>query len=134
VSEENKALVRHLYAEIDKGNLDVVDDLWAADHVFHLLGSKPMDSAAHKDLLRMYQGAFRDWRQEITDIIGEDDRVVTVFTFHGTHSGELMGIPPTGNRVEIHAVAIDRISEGRIVEEWSVFDGLGMLQQLGAGP
>lgn len=134
MSEQNKAIVRRLYEEIDKGNLDVVDELWAADHVFHNAGSPPMDATSHKQLLQMYQDAFGDWRQEITNMISEDDQVVTFFTFHGTHRGELMGIPPTGETVEVVAVAIDRLKDGRIAQEWTVFDGLGMLQQLGAVP
>jgi steroid delta-isomerase-like uncharacterized protein len=93
-----------------------------------------MDATSHKQLLQMYQNAFGDWRQEIRNMISEDDQVVTFFTFHGTHRGELMGIPPTGEKVEVVAVAIDRLSEGRIAAEWTVFDGLGMLQQLGAMP
>jgi steroid delta-isomerase-like uncharacterized protein len=134
VSQGNKEIIRRLYAEIDEGDLDIVDELWAPDHVFHMPGSEPMDRAAHKALLRMYQGAFGDWHQEITDMVAEEDRVVTVFTFHATHRGEFMGIPPTGNRVEVMAVAIERLGEGRIVEGWTLFDGLGMLRQLGSMP
>jgi predicted ester cyclase len=130
VSEGNKAIVRRLYAEIDHGNLDAVDEVWAPHHVFHMPGSAPIDAAGHKDLLRMYQAAFGDWRQEITDMVAEADRVVTIFTFLGSHIGELMGIPPTGKRVEVAAVTIDRFTDGQIVEEWTLFDGLSMMRQL----
>jgi predicted ester cyclase len=132
MTEENKAIVRRLFGEIDKGHIDAVDGVWAPDHVFHTPGGPPMDAAGHKDSLRMYQVAFGDWRQEITNMIAEGNQVVTAFTFHGTHVGELMGIPPTGNRVEVGAVAISRFGEGGIVEEFTLFDGLGMLYQLGA--
>ena len=62
----------------------------------------------------------------------EADKVATRKTFHGTHDeGEFMGIPPTGRRVSIGLIDIVRISEGRVVEHWSMGDNLGMMQQLG---
>ena len=64
-------------------------------------------------------------------MIGEGDKVATRKTFHGTHEGEFMGIPPTGRRVSIGLIDIVRISEGRVVEHWSMGDNLGMMQQLG---
>jgi predicted ester cyclase len=67
-------------------------------------------------------------------MIGEGDKVTTRKTFHGTHEGEFMGIPPTGRRVSMSLIDIVRISEGRVVEHWSVGDNLGMMQQLGVIP
>jgi steroid delta-isomerase-like uncharacterized protein len=134
MSEPNKATIRKLYAEIDNGNLDAVEELWSPEHVFHTPGSPAMDPTAHRQLLQMYQEAFGDWRQEITNMVAEDDHVVTTFVFHGTHTGELMGIPATGTAVAVEAVAIARFNKGRIAEEWTLFDALGMLQQLGAFP
>jgi predicted ester cyclase len=60
--------------------------------------------------------------------------VVTRWRAQGTHEGELMGISPTGNRVEIMGMSIDRIEGGKVVETWDQYDALGMLQQLGAIP
>jgi steroid delta-isomerase-like uncharacterized protein len=134
MSEQNKATLRKLYAEIDNGKLDAVEELWSADHVFHTPGSPAMDATAHRQLLQMYQEAFGNWRQEITHMVAEGDHVVTMFVFHGTHTGELMGIPATDTAVAVEAVAIARFNKGRIAEEWTVFDALGMLQQLGAFP
>jgi predicted ester cyclase len=57
--------------------------------------------------------------------------VVTRWTSRGTHQGELMGIAPTGNRVEVTAVGIWRVADAKIAEAWLVFDALGMMQQLG---
>jgi predicted ester cyclase len=56
---------------------------------------------------------------------------VTRWTSRGTHEGELMGIAPTGKRIDVTAVGIWRVSEGKIAEAWLVFDALGMMQQLG---
>ena len=60
--------------------------------------------------------------------------MVTRKTFHGTHSGELMGIPPTGKPVSIQVVDILRLRDGKVTEHWGEVDMLGLLQQLGVAP
>ena len=58
--------------------------------------------------------------------------IVTRFTFRGTHQGELMGLAPTGKRIDVTTIGIWRVAEGKIKEAWLVFDVLGMMQQIGA--
>jgi steroid delta-isomerase-like uncharacterized protein len=79
-----------------------------------------------------FRAAFPDFHAVIHDQIAEGDKVVTRKVFHGTHRGELMGIPPTGREVQIEVIDIVRIAGGQIVEHWNVVDRLGLLQQLGA--
>ena len=78
--------------------------------------------------------AFPDVRVTVEDQVAEGEEVATRYTLVGTHRGELMGIPPTGNPVEIVGVAIDRLANGKIVESWDNYDALGMMQQLGVIP
>src|SRR5918995_1139720 len=66
--------------------------------------------------------------------IAEGDKVVTRYTFIGTHQGEFLGIPPTGNRVQMTGMYLSHISGGKIVEEWNIYDLLGLMQQLGVSP
>ena len=56
------------------------------------------------------------------------------WTGRGTHAGDLMGIAPTGKQVTVTGISIQRIANGKIMEEWSTYDMLGMLQQLGVAP
>jgi steroid delta-isomerase-like uncharacterized protein len=63
-----------------------------------------------------------------------DDRVVARWIGRGTHRGELMGLEPTGKPIEVDAISVFRIAEGKIAEEWTVWDALGLLQQVGAVP
>jgi steroid delta-isomerase-like uncharacterized protein len=79
-----------------------------------------------------FRAAFPDFHAVIHDQIAEGDKVVTRKVFHGTHRGELMGIPPTGREVQIEVIDIVRVEGGQIVEHWNVVDRLGLLQQLGA--
>jgi predicted ester cyclase len=82
----------------------------------------------------MFRQAFPDSYFTVEDMIAEGDKVATHKTFHGTHEGEFMGMPPTGRRVSMELIDIVRISEGRVVEHWSMGDNLGMMQQLGVIP
>ena len=82
----------------------------------------------------MTLGAFLDIRVAVEDQVAERDKVVSRWTATGTHTGDLMGIPPTGRRVDISGVTINRFSGGKIVEDWYQSDDLGMMQQLGVVP
>ncbi len=72
------------------------------------------------------------WR--VDELLSCGDRVVARWTGTGTHRGELMGIPPTGKSIDVDAISIFRIADGKIAEEWTVWDALGLLQQVEAVP
>jgi predicted ester cyclase len=82
----------------------------------------------------MYLGAFPDLKVTSDFQVAEGDKVVMRWTGTGTHTGELMGIPATGKRIEMTGIGIQRIAGGRIVEEWVESDQMGMMQQLGVVP
>jgi predicted ester cyclase len=67
-------------------------------------------------------------------IVADGDKVVTRWTVQATHQGELNGIPATGKRVTVTAMTIDRITDGKVIESWTIFDALGLMQQLGVVP
>jgi predicted ester cyclase len=74
-------------------------------------------------------------RVVIEDMIaGEDGKVAVRYTLEGTHEGELFGVPPTGKRLSIKSISVERVSEGKIREHWRVTDSLDMMQQLGVVP
>jgi predicted ester cyclase len=82
----------------------------------------------------VYLRAYPDAHITVEEQLAEGDRVVTRWTGHGTQTGEFMEMPPSGKKVAVLGVQIDRFSGGKIVESWVLFDQLGMLQQLGAVP
>jgi len=134
MAEENKKLVRRIFEEVfNKGNLDVLPELVAQDYVGH-------DPALNQDMrgpdgfaqfVRMYRNAFPDLQLTIEDQLAEGDRVCTRFSARGTHRGDLMGIRPTGNKIVISGLSIDRHAGGKTDESWTEYDLFGMLQQLG---
>jgi predicted ester cyclase len=130
-TEENKALVRRFYEEIDKGNIDAMDDLVAEDYVDHAPPPFPVPPGREgvKAAFRMFWEA-TPGRHVIEDQIAEGDKVVTRLTAYGKQEGDLPGIPRTGNEMEMTATVIHRIAGGRLAEKWSDKDVLRMLQQL----
>jgi len=137
-AEENKALVRRCLADVwDGGRLERVDDLLAESFVRHGPSATEGEIRGRdgfKRLVSMYRATYPDLRVPIEDQVAEGDLVVTRWTARGTHRGELMGIAPTGNPVSVSGMILDRVVDGRIVEEWASYDALGMLRQLGAIP
>ncbi|HKF35863.1 MAG TPA: ester cyclase [Ktedonobacteraceae bacterium] len=135
--EENKAMDRRFYEEVwNGGNLAVVDEFVAANYVDH----DPQPTGAVegvegiKQSVTMYRTAFPDAHFTIEDQIAEGDLLVTRWRARGTHQGPLMGIPPTGKPAMVTGISITRWASGKVVEGWTNFDALGLLQQLGAVP
>jgi steroid delta-isomerase-like uncharacterized protein len=135
-AEDNKALVRRFVDEVQsKGNTDLIYEICSPEFVNHSAPpGLPADREGIKILMTMFKGAFPDSYFSVEDMIAEGDKVVTRKTFHGTHEGEFMGIPPSGRHVNVSLIDVVRISEERVVEHWSVGDNLGMMQQLGVMP
>jgi steroid delta-isomerase-like uncharacterized protein len=137
-AEDNKALSRRLFREFwDQKNLAVADELLAADHTDHTPGSPPglpPGPEGIKQFASVYFTAFPDLRVTIEDQVAEGERVVTRWTSYGTNSGSLFGMPATNRSATITGITIDRFAGGKIVETWTNFDNLGMLQQLGVVP
>ena len=135
-AEDNKALVRRFVDEVQSGgNTDLIDEICSPEFVNHSAPpGLPADCEGIKIVTAMFRGAFPDSYFSVEDMIAEGDEVVTRKTFHGTHEGEFMGIPPSGRTVNVSLIDVVRISEGRVVEHWSVGDNLGMMQQLGVIP
>ncbi len=135
-AERNKAVIRRFVEEVqNQKNWDMFDELNADDFVnLSSPPGVPSDKAGGKMYLKGFMDAFPDSYVTIEDMIAEGDQVVTKKTFHGTHTAELSGIPPTGNRVSLQFVDIMRLRDGQIIEHWLSMDQLSFMQQLGVIP
>ncbi len=135
-AEDNKALVRRVVDEVQSGgNIDLIDEICSSEFVNHSIPPGiPPDCEGLKILTAMFRGAFPDSYFTVEDMVAEGEKVATRKTFHGTHEGEFMGIPPSGRAVSMGLIDIVRISDGRVVEHWSMGDTLGLMQQLGVIP
>ena len=136
MSEENKALVRRLIKEVEKGDLNEIDKVLAPDFVDHdLLPDQEPDRESYKRGLAKDRAAFSNLSITVEDQIAEGDKVVTRLTWRGTHDkGKILGKPPTGKKVESTAIFVHRISEGKIKEEWSASDLVERVRELDGAP
>ena len=136
--ETNKTVSRRFFEEVfGKGNLNVLDEITAKDHVNSgpgAISGLPNGPEGSKQFVTAYRNAFPDVHFTIDDQIAEGDKVVTRWTAQGTHQGELAGLPATGKSSTVSGIVVDRLVNGKIAESWGIFDEFGMMQQLGVIP
>ncbi len=133
--ETNKQILRNYIQSVwREGNLAALPKFWTADCVNHAM---PSDDNRGLERLQVYHeqffgafSAFSGLEIEIVQQVAEADRVVSQITSHGEHSGEFMGIAPSGKNVSLQAIRIDRFADDKIAEHWSVSDLAGLMQQI----
>jgi len=133
VEEQNKEVVRKMFEAWGKGDFETYKELLAPDYVYYLpsISSKPMSLEETIEMGKMLRKAFPDISWSMEELIAEDDKVIFLFVFRGTHEGEFGGIPATGNKIESSGIMITRIENGKVVEDKEEFDQLGLMMQLG---
>jgi steroid delta-isomerase-like uncharacterized protein len=126
------AAPRRFAEEIVNGHrIDLVDEVFAPDYTNHgLPPTLPPGREGEKAFVGMFLAAFPDARIAIEDVFSFGDKVASRVRFSGTHTGDFMGLPPTGKSFSVAGMNIFRIRDGQIVENWSHFDMAGLMQQL----
>jgi steroid delta-isomerase-like uncharacterized protein len=132
-----KALSRRILEEVwNQQNLDAVDEMIAPNFVQHdpqsPVGVRGVD--AYRQFVRYYLNAFPDCHFTVHDQISEGQTVMTRWTVTSTHRGNLGPIPATGRPATITGITCSRVENGKVVESWTNWDTLGMMQQLGVVP
>ena len=132
-AEENKALVRRWFAELDRRNFAIIDELLPLDYVDHNppLPDLPPGREGVRQASLALAAAFPDAVHIIDDQQAEGDKVMTQLTVRATFLGECLGFLPTGRTVEVSGVAVHRIAGGQFVEHWAHMDMAGFMEQLG---
>jgi len=137
LAEANAALIRRFYDEVfNRGNVAFADRVHGPGYRYHdiTVPGAPVDHATYMARNAGFAAAFPDRKVDIEDLIAVDDRVVARAVMHATHRGILGDIAPTGRKVRLASAIIYRFEQGRVVEEWEIFDKLGMYQQLAVTP
>jgi len=131
LQEQNKALAKRAFEELlSKGKFELAEQLYAKDFVNH---------GIHRDIgFNEDQAALKGWHEAFPDLaivpeklIAEGDLVTIYWIARGTNTGSGNGLPATGKKAEQAGITIWRIADGKIREEWSAFDQLSLMQQLG---
>lgn len=133
---DNEALIRRWFREVwNEKRESVIDELLDADSVHHGLGGTQraviQGSGNFKDFYRAFLAAFPDLEIDVEDTFAAGDKVVFRCTVRGTHSGEGLGIAPTGKRIEITGIGICSVRDEKFVEVWNEFDFLNLYNQIG---
>lgn len=132
--QTEKELLRRIVEEAwNKGNLNVLDELFATDIVTrHPNFPAPVRGVKeYKRLISNYREAFPDLRFNIEEIVSEGNKVVMRYTITGTQRGVFRGTPPTNKRIEYSGIAVTRVENGKAVEQNIQSDHLGLFRQLG---
>lgn len=135
MSGDNNKIVERFEIAFGANDVATIDELCAPDLVDHnpVPDQKP-GLVGFKETIAMYKGVFPDSRPEVHHIVGEGDLVASHWTVTGTQQAEFFGIPATGRQVSIEGMNLYRLTDGQITDVWTQFDGLGLMEQLGALP
>ena len=135
IGEENKAMLLRVQELWNTGKLTLADEIFAGDFVNHdPISPDVHDLKTYKEYITTVRTAFPDFHVSIDDMLAEADKVAVRWTATGTHTGVLMGIPPTNKQATWSGMTIYRFAEGKIVEAWWSKDMFSLLVQLGVIP
>lgn len=134
MSEQTEMLHR-LFEEVWTGeNPDVADELVGPEYVIHdrEVAEEMRGPELYKTLASMTREGYPDMELTIHDTIEEGNKVALRWTMTGTHQGSTGDREPTGKRVEMPAIGINRFEDGQLVESWTQSDTLGLMKQIEA--
>jgi steroid delta-isomerase-like uncharacterized protein len=130
--EANKTVVTRAHEEVwNSGNLAAVDELYAEEFIAHWAYGEDSDREGLKEIVAESRTAFPDKKESIVHIVAEGDLVVTHFVSSGTFTGEIDGLQATGQKVSRPEIAVHRLLNGKIVEQWTVADQLTLMEAMG---
>ena len=132
IEEQNKTIVQRYWdGKWNERRPEILDELQTPDVVYHGTSIEMKGIEEYKQVYSSYLSAFHDTQVTIEDLIAEGDKVMSRLKIRGVHKGELEGLPPTGKTFTSSFFTVFRLVDGKIAEEWEVFDELGMMMQLG---
>jgi predicted ester cyclase len=133
VEEQNKALAGRVMAAIGRADLAIIEDLVSPEFIEYTPSTTiaMRSQAEFVEHVKMIHRGVSDFSINLVAPCAEGDMVTSRYVMSGTHQGDFLGIPPTGNKFRGSGILIFRIMKGKVVELWEEFDGVGLLEQLG---
>jgi steroid delta-isomerase-like uncharacterized protein len=139
IEARNMAIVRNVHEQVNKGNLEIFDEVLAPDYARHcqamppeaqeIRGAEPL-----KKFVKECVSAFPDWHDTVDLMFAAEDKVAYITTSRATQEGPLGDLPATGKRIELVSLIIQRLENGKIAETWISWDNVAFLTQLGHFP
>ena len=131
---EYKAMVQRVHEGINHNDEAVFDELLAADYVNHDLPAPAPGAEGFKQVVARFRAGFPDLTVIAEETFADGDLVGNRGRFTGTHRGEFMGIPASGQPVDVKFIDLWRVRDGKLAENWVQMDMIGLMQQIGAMP
>jgi steroid delta-isomerase-like uncharacterized protein len=135
-TQDNKVIAHRIFEEVgSQGNFAVIEEAISPNFVYRTSAFPEFHGpGGFKEFFTEHRKTFPDLHYTVEDVVAEGDKVVARWTASGTHTGDMMGIAPTGKLVKAPGITIFRFAHGHIVEGRTVWDALALLQQLGVVP
>lgn len=133
LEEQNKEIVKSEYEAWNKGDFEAVKEILAPEYVWYSPSenTKPYSLEETIEFEKSVNNAFPDVTFSVEEMYAAGDRIISRYIMKGTHQGEFMGVPATGNKIEMSGIMITRIENGKIVEDREESDILGFWDKLG---
>ena len=131
---ENVAAIETAVAHMNSGNLEGYLEMYSDDLTLHGYPPGVEGKAGVSEFYAAFAKALPDVELTVEDVVADGDKVAVRYRIRGTHSDELMGVPATGNAVDVEGQSFFRFEDGRVVERWQSLDAVTLLTQIGALP
>jgi len=131
--EEMKALAERSLEIWNEGNLDLIDELIAPNCIRHEvdISEDLVGTEAYKEYVTSMRTTYPDFNVMMDELIIKDDKIIMRWTLTGTNTGPRGELPPTGNKIKVSGINVNKIVEGKTVEEWVYYNYAAGLTQLG---
>jgi steroid delta-isomerase-like uncharacterized protein len=136
-ADDVRTLLRRFADAMNERQLDLLDDILAADVVRHCPATPQLsitNREEFKQFLRQDTATFPDNVQTFTQVLVDGDRAAVWATYEGTQSGQMGPFPPSDEKASFEFAGVFRIEDGLIAEFWITWDNLAVLTQLGHLP
>lgn len=135
MTEKQQYFAERLTALFNDPDLSIADEIMADEFKSHVPLAPEVDRESWKAYVQNFLTGFPDLHMEVHETVTTSDRVIVRVTYRGTHTGDFLGVAPSGKKIEMPAVGWFHLNEdGKAVENWGVFDVLGVMQAIGAIP
>lgn len=132
--DNTKTAIKNMYEYIDNNKIEDAVALVEASAVDHTpFPGQKQGAEGFRDIITMLRAAFPDFSQEIVETIVSPDgtRACILAKMKGTQKGDFMGIPATGNKIDVLATDIMIFKNGKVTDHWGFIDSETMMKQLG---
>src|SRR5579872_3028270 len=131
MTEHERDLGRRWFELVwNQGRREAISELLTPEAVIHDGGTDSVGPDGFYPFFDRLNAAFSEFHVNVEDSIAEDDKICVRWSCSAKHTGDGLGMPPTGVTIHITGISILRVAGGKLVEGWQNWDMLGMMEQI----